>query len=310
MRRGPPVALRLAISLAVVGCVWLFVREIRWDRVGHVLRYARIWPLVVAVVLFFAMPWGRAACWRIMLAPRYDVPTSRLFRYTVVGYAASVIAPARAGEVLRVWLLRRRERVPIADGVAVAVAEKLADAVSMLILVAPLPWLLPGLASWVSDSILVCAGIALGSFGVLYLAVGRMKTRDPTSWFGRVIVGMHVLHSGKRLLASFVVLVAVWIVDVILVMLVLYAVRIELPIAAALLILFVMNLAIMAPSTPGSVGAWEVGILAATRLLGVPDEPALAFALIHHLAQLVPLIVAGLAFESRLVVGRERVPVS
>jgi len=43
----------------------------------------------------------KAAAWRIMLAPQYPVPVARLFRYTISAFAASVIAPARAGEILR-----------------------------------------------------------------------------------------------------------------------------------------------------------------------------------------------------------------
>ena len=304
VKRGLAVTGRVVVSVAVAACLWMFIRGIEWDRLEHTVANAKIWPLVVAMVLYFAMPWGKAACWRTMLAPRYDVPTSHLVRYTVVGYAASVIAPARAGELLRVWLLRHRDGVPITDGAAVAVAEKLVEAVSLLILLAPLPWLLPELPTWVGLSILACAGVALGLFAALYVAVGRMRSRDPRSWFGRFIAGMHVLHSGKRLVVAFALLFGVWIVDVVLVMLVLYATGIDLPIAAALLILFGMNLAIMAPSTPASIGAWEVGVLAATRLLGVPDEPALAFALLHHFAQLVPLMIVGPVLEWRLVIGR------
>ena len=46
-----------------------------------------------------------------MLAPRHRVPVLRLFRYTIAAFAASALAPARAGEVLRVWVLRRRDGV-------------------------------------------------------------------------------------------------------------------------------------------------------------------------------------------------------
>src|SRR5262249_46787786 len=111
--------------------------------------------------------------------------------------------------------------------------------------------------------------------------------------------------SPKRLFGCLAVLVAVWLADLGEGMLVLYAVDIHLPIAAGLLILFTLNLAITLPSTPAQVGALEVGALAALDLLHVPSEPALAFALLYHALQVLPLIVAGLALELRLVLGRE-----
>jgi len=250
--------------------------------------------------------WGKGACWRILLAPRHVVKTSRLFRYTIAAFATSVIAPARAGEVVRLWTLKRREQVPLADTAAVAVAEKLLDGVSMLMLVAPIPWLLPGLPAWVGESILVCAAIALVVFGALFVAVGRVDLHEKSSWLARFIAGMHVVRSARRLAASLGVLVLVWLADLAMVTLVLYAVGIDLPIAAGLLILFTTNLTIMVPSTPAQVGALEVGALAATRLLGVPDEPAVAFALLYHGLQVFPLLAAGLWLELPLVLGRER----
>ena len=63
----------------------------------------------------------------VVLAPRYLVPTTTLFRYTIAAFAASAIAPARAGELIRVWALKKRDGVPVADCAAVAVTEKLLD---------------------------------------------------------------------------------------------------------------------------------------------------------------------------------------
>jgi hypothetical protein len=61
----------------------------------------------------------------------------------------------------------------------------------------------------------------------------------------------------------------------------------------------------MVPSTPAQVGALEVGALAALDLLHVGHEQALAFALLYHTLQVIPLIAVGLIFELRLVLGRE-----
>jgi uncharacterized membrane protein YbhN (UPF0104 family) len=286
----------------VAACLWFFVKKIDWHRLGNELVTAKVWPLVIAAALNFVLLIGKAVCWRIMLAPRYRVPTLRLTRYTIVAFAASVLAPARAGELLRVWLLKKRDGVPTAEVAGVAIAEKLLDAVTMLVLVAPLPWLLPGLPKWVADSLMICAGVAVVAFVGLFIAVGRI--REPDSWFGRFIAGMHVLRSGRRLVGSIATLMVVWIADWSMIWLVAYAVGIQLSIPAGLLILFTLNLAITAPSTPAGVGALEVGVLAATRLLDIPNEPALAFALLYHALQIIPLLIVALSLEWRLVLGK------
>src|SRR5205085_7527447 len=131
-------------------------------------------------------------------------------RLTIAAFAASVLAPARAGEVLRVWALKRHDGVPVAESAAVAFGEKLLDGASMLLLVAPVLWLLPDLPSWVGYAILLCSGIALGLLVGLYIAVGRVDASGASSWFARFIAGMHVLRSPKRLVGAFGVLVLVW----------------------------------------------------------------------------------------------------
>jgi uncharacterized membrane protein YbhN (UPF0104 family) len=252
-------------------------------------------------------------CWRIMLAPRHRVGVWRLFRYTIATFAASAIAPARAGEVLRVWTLKRRDGVPVADTAAVAVAEKLLDGISMIILVAPVPFLLPGLPWQVAGGIALCAAIALILFVALFIAVGRVgesASANRRTWVRRFVAGMHVLRSPKRVLGSLALLILVWSADLGEVMAVFYALDIHLPVAAGLLVLFSLNLWIAIPSTPAQFGALEAGAISALQLLQVGGEEAAAFALLYHLLQVLPLLLAGLIFEYRLVLGREGDPSS
>ena len=298
---------RLVVIAAVAACLWWFVREIDWHQLGSALGHAKLWPIALAALLNFVCLWGKAACWRIMLAPRFHVPIARLFRYTIAAFAGSVIAPARAGEVLRLWTLKRRDNVPVADSAAVAVAEKLLDGVSMLILVAPVPLLLPDLPAYVSTTIQIVAAVAVAAFVVLYIAVGRVRA-DASSWLARFFAGMHVVRSPRRLALSLTTLIGVWLVDVLMVVLVLYAVDVRLPFAAALFVLFAINLTIALPSTPAGVGAFEVGAIAAMDVLGVPRTQALAFALLYHVLQVLPLVIVGLALEMKLVLGRETAP--
>lgn len=305
--------LKLAIRILVIGLIaaglWWFVREMDFAEFGKQMRSAKLWPLLVAAGLNFVCLWGKAVCWRIMLAPRHKVGVWRLFRYTIATFAASAIAPARAGEVLRVWTLKRHDGVPVADTAAVAVAEKLLDGISMLILVAPVPFLLHGLPWKVAGAIVGCAAIAIAMFIGLYVAVGRVdEGTSSRTWMRRFLAGMHVLRSPKRLLGSLVLLILVWSADLGEVMAVFYALDMDLPIAAGLLVLFSLNVAIAIPSTPAQVGALELGAIAALQLLHVGGEKAGAFALLYHGLQVIPLIVAGLIFEYRLVLGREGEP--
>jgi uncharacterized membrane protein YbhN (UPF0104 family) len=296
------IAVRVVAIVAIAGLLFVFVfRDFDWRRLGRDLERAHLWPLAAAAVLNFVCLWGKAACWRVVLTPRYLVPTTALFRYTIAAFAASVIAPARAGELIRVWVLKKRHGVPITDCAAVAITEKLLDGLSMMMLVAPVPWLVPGLPAWVGRTMAACGAIALVLFAAVWFAVGRIEPGAGGSWFARFVGGMHVVRSPRRMLLATGALMLTWLADLAMVNLVMYAVGIHLPLGAGLLVLFTLNLTIAVPSTPGQVGALEAGVLAATSLLHIPEEQAFAFALLYHVLQILPLLIVAVLTEAPLM---------
>jgi glycosyltransferase 2 family protein len=302
------LVLRLVvIALLGVG-VWFMLRGLEIDRLGRALLTAHTWPIALAAVLAFVQLWCKAACWRFLLPAHHGVGLWQHFRYAITAFAASAIAPMRAGEVLRVWVLKARHGVPASSSTAVAVAEKLLDGLSMALCVAPLPWLLPGLPGWVGRTIAIVAAVGVVAIGGLALAASRYG--GTSGRFVRFLAAMQILHRPGPTLGALGVLLLGWIVDLAEVWLILYAVGIHLPFAAGMLILLTLNLAIMVPSTPGQVGALEFGALIALDLLQVPKEPALAFALIYHAMQIVPLVVVGLVLDMPLVLGRTSPPKS
>ncbi len=295
------LALRIVVMVAVAVGIYYMVRGLEpadlWDAFSH----ATLWPIVLGAAISFVILGCKAVAWHIMLAPEHVVPIGRLWRYTVTAFAASVIMPARAGEVLRIVVLKRRDGVPATRSTAVALAEKLLDGVSMLLIMAPLPWLLPDLPSSISWWIGGLAALALVMLVFVRIAIGRVT---PTGWFGRLIGGMEVLRRTGRFFATLGLLVLGWLLDLGMVWLVLYAVGIHMAWAGGLLVLFTLNLTIAVPSTPGQVGALELGALVGLEIMHIPRAEGLAFALLYHGMQVIPLVVAGFIVDHRVLLGK------
>ena len=53
--------------------------------------------------------WARAVRWQYLLAPIGPTRFRTVFRTTVIGFAALALLPARAGDLLRPYLLARQE---------------------------------------------------------------------------------------------------------------------------------------------------------------------------------------------------------
>jgi uncharacterized membrane protein YbhN (UPF0104 family) len=265
---------RVAAVVAVVAlCLW-FVRRVDWRLVGEALRGADLPLVLLAAAINFVLLYAKAERWRLLLSPLRAVPRLRLFSYLLVGQGASIVLPGRAGDVLRVVWLERRERVPMLSSAGSVVAEKLFEGLGLLAIVLPLPLLLP-LPRWVAGSI---ALVALAG-GVGTLAVGHFvrSVRQPRLFFAA---------TGWSVVSHLLDAVEVWLI--------MTALHVGAPWPAALLVLLTLNFAIAAPSTPGQLGAFEAGAVAGLRLAGVESEAAVAFALVYHLAQALPTLLAAL----------------
>ncbi len=75
------------------------------------------------------------------------------------------------------------------------------------------------------------------------------------------------------------------------------AVGLNLPVAAAILVLLAVNLALALPfAPPGNLGTLEWGATLALLGFGVSKEQALAFGLVYHFLQILPIGLLGLLF--------------
>jgi hypothetical protein len=284
------------LGVAVVWIVYLS-RSVDAASLGAMLVHARAVPLALAALLVTVTPLARTGYWKNVLVTDEPVPYRLLLRYTFASNAANAVLPARAGDAMRVWLLRERHGVPIAQTAAAVVLEKTADVLALGLLVAPLPFLLPSLpegARQALRTVLVLAPVLL----VVLAVAGRHSTRS------RWLAGLLVLRRPARVARAFAAILATWLLDVGCVLLVMSAVGLPARLGDALLVLLFVNLATAIPASPGQLGTHELGALTALRVQGVPAEQAVAFALLYHAAQLVPVLVLGLVDARTLLRAR------
>ena len=112
--------------------IWLALRGLRLEEFWDALRLANYWWLLPGVTVYFVGVWVRAWRWHYLLGPIKKVPTRKMFPITTIGYMGNNIYPARAGEVLRAVILKRKESIPISASIATIIVERIFDGVVML----------------------------------------------------------------------------------------------------------------------------------------------------------------------------------
>jgi uncharacterized membrane protein YbhN (UPF0104 family) len=115
--------------------LWLALRGLHLEEVWQDLQEGNYLWLIPSVGVYFLAVLARTWRWDFMLRPLKRISIRRLFPVVVIGYMGNNIYPFRAGELLRSYVLYRREGVPVGSSLATVVVERVFDGLVMLLFV-------------------------------------------------------------------------------------------------------------------------------------------------------------------------------
>ncbi|NOK58198.1 MAG: UPF0104 family protein [Chloroflexi bacterium AL-W] len=288
----------------------LVLRGLELETFWTTVREANYWWIIPGVGVYFAAVWARTWRWHYMLRHIADIPLRRLFPVVVIGYMGNNVYPARAGEVLRSYVLRRKEGVPISASLATVVLERLFDGLVMLLFVfitlpfAPLPAIYTKLVT-IFSLIFLAATLVF-----LFLAARPERMRRFYLWmvehvvperfrhhvrgiFDSFIEGLQSLRSPRELAFIFLTTTVIWLGETTKYWFVMHAFPFEVPFTVLMLMTAVVNLATTIPSTPGYVGTFDVPGIITLQAFGVPQAIATSYTLVLHVALWLPITALG-----------------
>ncbi len=274
--------------------------------------YATGHPLEVALALLaytgaFVL---RAASWRPLIGAR--VPPGKLFTLLMGALFLNHAAPAKAGDLARMYALSRWG-TPTAEAVTSVVLSRLVDLAGLLAVLV-VSWALAGSGGWgeISPPILAVAGVAI-SLSLL------ARLRPPAFSGVRLgIVGRYVGRAREalrettraNLLRSFAFAAPAWVLEAGILLVVGRGLGLGLSPAEVVAATCFAVLVAAVPLAPGSLGTYEAGMVAVLLVFGVPAESAFAAAVATHAVKfLYALAAAPFALvEGLAAVRKERKP--
>lgn len=329
-----PSRLRAALILVLTaGLLAYFLRGVDLRAVWAETRHANPWLLVAAVGLTMITYALRAFRWQYLLAPIGPTRFSTAFETTVIGFAASFLLPARPGEVLRPYLLARRERLPPTAAFATVILERLLDLVTVLLLFGVFVIFIdpatlsgdPALYRRVkAGGLIAAAGAAAGLVLFFVLAghperLGRLALqveRVLPARLARVVAGLvqafaeglAVMRQPGRLVVSLLLSVPLWLSIAGGIWVTSRAFHMTFGFLGSFLVMTLLVVGVAMP-TPGQVGGFHAMYrIAVTVFLGAPEATAVGAAIVLHAISFVPVTILGLIFMARegLSLGRMR----
>jgi uncharacterized protein (TIRG00374 family) len=313
--------------------LWLFLRHANLPSVVAEMRGARAVYLFVSLVVTFLTYVIRAVRWQYLLAPIGRVTFWTSFRITVMGFAANAVLPGRVGELLRPYLLARREGLNVAATLATILLERVLDIAALLLLFAAFVVAFePGLAAVdpatfraVRIGGLTAGVAALAALAVAFVAAGhperlgraaarlaRLLPADLARRIGGIVEafarGLAIMRQPGRLVKAVALSIPLWLSISFGAWLVMRAFHMTLPYTGSFLVMTFLAVGVLVP-TPGAVGGFhEAFRLALNGFYGIANDRAVAAAVVLHAISFVPVCLAGLVFmvQEGLNLGRLR----
>jgi uncharacterized protein (TIRG00374 family) len=291
-------------------CLTIALRNLHLGDVWLTLRTARYGWIVPGVIVYFFGVWARTWRWDYLLRPMKRVPLRRLFPVVVIGYMGNNVYPARAGEVIRAYVLRQREGISISASLATVVVERVFDGLVMLIFVfIALPFTpMPAWLQWmvIAASILFFGALAVfmvlaakvewaeAAYGWAIDRVVPQRFRQPVRGFAdRFMTGLHSLRSGRGVVMIFATSIVIWLAETVKYWFVMHAFDFSVPFWVLMLMNGIVNLATTFPSAPGYVGTFDAPGIEILSIFGVERSLAAGYTLVLHAALWLPITLLG-----------------
>jgi uncharacterized protein (TIRG00374 family) len=307
--------------LAIALFAW-FLSSANLREVWTHVQGARLDLLAAAFVLMCATYWLRAIRWQHMLAPIGPTRFRTVFRSTIIGFAALGVLPARAGDLLRPYLVARQEGLSAPATFATIVMERVLDLLAVLVLLAVFVWgpsaavLPPSLLQPIKISAtLALAGTAV-AMGVMWtLATHPERIGGVVFGAARVLPrraagslanlartfsgGFAMARQPRELVIAVLWSFPLWIVYAAEAWLATEAFGIDLSLTEAFLLQALLVIGVAVP-TPGAVGSYhEAYRIGVTTFFGASDEAAVAAAIVLHAMSFLPVVLLGALFMAQ-----------
>jgi glycosyltransferase 2 family protein len=309
----------LLLVLAIALFAW-FLRGTDLAAVGAQIRRARPDRLVLSFVPLAVAYVARSLRWQYLLEPIGPTRFRNAFRATVIGFAAIALLPARIGDVLRPYLLARREGFNATSTFATIVMERVLDLVTVLVLLALYVWVFGGretLPARLLGPVEASAAAAAVAAVVLMALAWTMATHPER--IARLVMrserilpvriahalsalartfseGFAVARESRALTFAMIWSFPVWLGIAAHAWLVTIAFGIDMPFAGTFLLQALLVIGVAMP-TPGGVGGYHAMYrLGVTAFFGASNDAAVGAAIVAHALSLAPVVTLGLVF--------------
>lgn len=293
----------IATSILAILILFLIAGLIGVRDIADTLRSAS--PVLVALAIpiyLISLPLRGIRYQQILAQLGHKGRLDFLVGCIALSQSANVILPARIGDVVRAYLLKKMKNVPLTTGLSSLAVERIFDILAITLIGGVAVIGLQGmlLDRWITNVITI-AGLALFAvFGILVLFQLRTTIGGVAARFVREVA---LVSTNPRAFAIvFSSSLLVWLFDILTCFVVLSAFLKGASLSVIPIIFLAIavgNLTKIVPITPGAIGTYELALTAIFSLGGIDPAIGFAAAVLDHIVKNSVTLVLGSVYLSR-----------
>ncbi len=293
--------------------LYLAFRKVDFMELWDALKGANYWYILPNMALVMAAMWIRAYRWKFMVNPIKRVGMGSLFPSVMIGFMANNVLPARLGEFVRAYSLGTKENMSRSATFATIMVERIFDGFALLLILWLSLLMYPQLPGWLKRAgnlfllmnivtlaflVLVEAKreFALKIFNLIFRILPSGLSSKAEEIVDKFIDGLKVFRNLTSLLWILACSIFLWIIVGISNYFIFLAFDQHPAVFASFILLGIVSLAVMLPSSPGFVGTFHAACVASFLVLNLNQSVSRPFSIILHASQYIPVTLLGLYY--------------
>jgi hypothetical protein len=243
----------------------------------------------------------------VLLRPAEIVPFGECLKAILVGLVANGVLPAKAGEVVRCYLLSLWTEMPVSLALTSDAISRVMDGIWLVVgfylvtigLHAPTRRLEKEFALWRDGTVILAISVAILSGLILFVLFRRehassfVKSNKWAEHFAHLMHEIHELGNIHSLLKGMAISLLYLLLPVLSVWCLFRAYDFDFGLVQAGIVLIVVHIGTILPNAPANIGSFQAFATVALGIIQAEQSAASSFALIFYIAHTLPQIGVG-----------------
>lgn len=277
------------------------------------LEKANYWWLLPGIVMMFISLYIRAYRWQYFLLAIAKVPIKKLFSAMMIGYMANNVLPLRIGEIMRALAIGNSAKISRTSAFATILVERIIDVISLLMILGFTVFFHDFPPNIKNAGLVIFAGSILLVVFIVLLMEKTDKTIRVVWWLGsplprkfrksinknlrKFLGGFEIFRQTHHYPSIIIQSILLWVLYAGIIYVTFFAFDLETEgsskMIVSLVILVMISIGIMIPSSPGFIGTYHYLCQQGLALFGVAETDALSFAIVLHISNYIPMTLVG-----------------